>query len=328
MLPSGYPILKRFWYCIAPSAAISGKPFPFTLLGEAVVLWRDKEGLVRAVKDRCLHRTAKLSLGTVENGNIVCPYHGWTFSGTGQCVRVPQDVIEKPNPFGVPAYHCAERYNHVWVALEDPIHDIPLIAEFSDPGYRQVIEFREVWSVNPQRIVENSFDPAHIAFVHKNSFGTSDPSIDPFTLTETEDGFIFENDIRVLNPEHMKDALAIEEDETRRHSYNRFYLPFSRVGRIVYPTGLENILCTFLTPIDDTRTQFIQWVMRNDTEAEVSSEKVIAFDRLITNEDKDILESTDFNVPLDNSEGVELHMVADRPGMLMRKMLRHLAQAG
>jgi hypothetical protein len=59
-------------------------------------------------------------------------------------VRVPQDVIEKPNPFGVPAYRCIERYNHVWVALEEPIYDIPDITEFADPAYRQVIEFREV----------------------------------------------------------------------------------------------------------------------------------------------------------------------------------------
>lgn len=327
MRPSEAPLLRKFWYCVAPSTKITDKPFGFVLLNEPVALWRDGEGRVHAVKDRCLHRTAKLSLGYVENGNIVCPYHGWTFNGSGQCVKVPQDVEDKPNPFGVPGYRCVEKYNHVWVALEEPIYDIPEIPEFDDPNYRQVIEFCETWSANPLRIIENSFDAAHITFVHKESFGNPDPAINPFTVDETENGFIVQNDILVKNAEHMKSALSMEEDETRRRTFNRFYLPFSRVGRIRYPNGLENILCTFLAPISDTQTQFIQWVMRNDTEAAVPAEQVIAFDRQVTIEDRDVLESTDFNVPLDRSEGVELHMSSDRPGMLMRKQLRQLAAA-
>ncbi len=318
------PLLRRFWYCVAPSDTITDKPYGFTLLNEPIALWRDDEGAVRAVKDRCLHRTAKLSLGYVENGNIVCPYHGWAFSGSGQCVKVPQDVEDKPNPFGVPGYHCTEKYNHVWVALEEPMFDIPEIEEFDQTGYRQVIEFCETWSANPLRIIENSFDAAHITFVHKDSFGDPDPSIHPFTVDETENGFIVQNDIKVKNAEHMKSALGMEEDETRRRTRNRFYLPFSRVGRICYPNGLENILCTFLTPMDNQRTQFIQWVMRNDSEEDTPAEKVIAFDRQVTIEDRDVLESTDLNVPLDRSEGVELHMSSDRPGMLMRKQLRRL----
>ena len=66
----------------------------------------------------------------------------------------------------------------------------------------------------------------------------------------------------------------------------------------------------------------MQWVIRNDTEEQVPSETVIAFDKRVSLEDREVLETTDHNVPLDTSEGRELHMVCDRPGMLMRKKVR------
>jgi phenylpropionate dioxygenase-like ring-hydroxylating dioxygenase large terminal subunit len=324
MKPSELPALRKFWYCVGPSGALKDKPISVRILDEPIALWRDKSGAPRAVKDRCLHRTARLSLGSVEDGNIVCPYHGWRFDGAGHCVKVPQDVPEKPNPFGVTGYFCKEQYNHLWVALEEPIRDVPHISEFYAEGYRQVIEFSELWNANPLRIIENSFDAAHITFVHAASFGSPDPTVPPFTIEDEEDGFTVYSDIEVRNADHMKAALSMNDDTTRRSGGNHYIAPFSRIGRINYPNGLENILCTFITPCNDTSALFNQFVMRNDTEQQVPAEKVIAFDRQITNEDREVLESTDLNVPLDTSEGSELHMISDRPGMQMRKILRGL----
>jgi hypothetical protein len=68
----------------------------------------------------------------------------------------------------------------------------------------------------------------------------------------------------------------------------------------------------------------LQWVYRNDTEAQVSTAEVIAFDRAITLEDKAIIESCDPDVPLSVIEGEEQHMLSDRPGLIMRRMLSNL----
>jgi phenylpropionate dioxygenase-like ring-hydroxylating dioxygenase large terminal subunit len=323
MLMTQTPLLRRFWYNVARSAQITSEPFPFRLLGEAIVLWRDEHDVVHAVRDRCPHRTARLSQGWVEDGKIVCPYHGWAFDGAGTCVKVPQEP-DRLRAVSVAAYACAERYNHVWVAMEEPLFDIPSIPEFDTPGYRQVIEFREDWSANPLRIMENGFDAAHLTFVHKNSFGSSDPAVRPPTLEPTVDGFVARNVVQVKTPDHMKAALSTTADRTTRTTDNRFYLPFSRVAKITYPSGLENMLCTFLTPIDDTRTLFTQWVVRNDTAEQVPPETVIAFDRQVTLEDRVILEGTDDDVMLDPTESDEVSMASDRPGLLMRKMLNTL----
>ncbi len=322
MLMSQEPALRRFWYCLFPLAELDATPRPFRLLGENLAVWKDAEGEPRAVLDRCPHRTAKLSAGTVRDGAIVCPYHGWAFAGDGQCVHVPQDVLNKPVPFGVRAFHCQARYGQVWVCLDEPAADIPEVPQYGQPGFRQVFEFSEDWQCSALRIMENEFDAAHLSFVHATSFGSSNPVPSIATIEERSDGFVAYNEVDVRNPEDMRAALHMTEAKTVRRTTGRYMLPFNRVTEIAYPNGLKNVLVTWLTPIEDGRTRFNQFVMRNDSDAEVPAEQVIAFDRKVTLEDKVVLETTDPMVPLNVGEGVELHMPSDRPGLLMRRLLR------
>jgi hypothetical protein len=68
-----------------------------------------------------------------------------------------------------------------------------------------------------------------------------------------------------------------------------------------------------------------QWVYRSDSEADAPAEKVIAFDRAVTLEDRTVLETTTYDVPL--AMGAELHMPADKPGIEMRRRLADLLAA-
>jgi hypothetical protein len=74
----------------------------------------------------------------------------------------------------------------------------------------------------------------------------------------------------------------------------------------------------------DRTSMILQWVYRNDTEEQVSSADVVAFDRAVTLEDKRILESCDADVPLADTDGEEMHMRTDYPGVVMRRMLAQL----
>ncbi len=322
MLMARAPALRRFWYCLFPLAELDDGPRPFHLLGENIAVWKDADGTPHAVLDRCPHRTARLSGGHVHAGAIVCPYHGWAFAGDGRCVHVPQDVLNKPVRFGVAAYRCAVRYGQVWVCLGEPAAAIPEVAQFGQHGWRQVFEFSEDWACSALRIMENEFDTAHLSFVHAASFGAVDPIPSVAAIEQRPDGFIARNEMDVRNPEDMRSALQMTESVTVRRTTGQYMLPFNRVTEIAYPNGLNNVLVTWLTPMEDNRTRFNQFVMRNDTEEQVPASQVVAFDRKVTLEDKKVLETTDPMVPLDVGEGVELHMPSDRPGMLMRRMLR------
>ena len=82
--------LKDFWYVACLSTELtSGKPLARTLFGTNVVLFRDEHGRPVALRDRCLHRNARLSAGAVFHGRPGCPYHGWVYDGSGAVVEVP-----------------------------------------------------------------------------------------------------------------------------------------------------------------------------------------------------------------------------------------------
>ena len=178
MLATRQPILRRFWYPVMPAALVDQGPQPFTLLDERIVLWKDGSGRYSAMADRCPHRSAQLSRGWVDGNALVCPYHGWAYDGRGACVRVPQ----RPDSGGlkgtaVESFACTERYGHVWVALDEPLAPIPDWTEETDPAYRRIDQFYEPWNCAGFRLMENSFDNAHIHFVHRRTFGDiNDPN--------------------------------------------------------------------------------------------------------------------------------------------------------
>jgi phenylpropionate dioxygenase-like ring-hydroxylating dioxygenase large terminal subunit len=328
MLITQQPVFRRFWYPVIPLQHLEDGPQPFELLGEPLVLWLDEQGKPAAVRDRCCHRTAKLSLGHVAQGRICCPYHGWEFDGSGACVHVPQ---LKPNcaipaNYRVSAYACAERYGYVWVCLEDPLMDIPRIREAEDFNYRLIQEFYEPWQCAGLRVMENELDLAHPTFVHTETFGSEEhPTPDELDITETAWGIHVYGKLGVVNPELQQQNLKMVDGQTVRTLEMDWFMPFTIKLKIGYPNGLEHIVVNTMTPISDRTSQMVQFCVRNDTEADTPATDVIAFDRAVTLEDKRILESTDYDVPLSPSR--EEHMLTDRPGILIRRKIAALLKA-
>jgi phenylpropionate dioxygenase-like ring-hydroxylating dioxygenase large terminal subunit len=325
MLVTQQPLFRRFWYPVMPLEQLQAGPQSFTLLGEPLVLWLDSGGAPSAVRDRCCHRTAKLSLGQVNNGCIQCPYHGWQFNAAGECVHVPQLDAEKaiPATYRVDAFQCTSRYGYVWVCLEDPIAEIPVIDEASSPDYRVIQEFYEPWQTAGLRVMENELDLAHPTFVHTTTFGSEEhPIPDSLMVEDTDFGLRVTGLLGVVNPEQQQKNLKMDEAGTMRSLDMSWYIPFTIKLKITYPNGLEHIVVNTMTPISDRCSQMVQFCVRNDTEANTPAADVIAFDRAVTLEDKRILESTDYDVPL--SPSAEEHMFTDRPGVMIRKKVAAL----
>jgi phenylpropionate dioxygenase-like ring-hydroxylating dioxygenase large terminal subunit len=327
MLVTKQPVFRKFWYPVIPFTDLAEGPKSFTLLGQKIVLWLDAKGKPAAAKDRCCHRSAQLSLGKVVNGAIACPYHGWQFDSKGSCVYVPQlKGVSIPTTSHIDAYQCAESYGYVWVCLEDPIVDIPKISEAFEPDFRLIHEFYEPWKCAGLRVMENELDLAHPTFVHTSTFGSEDhPTPDLLEITETKEGLHAHGILGVVNPELQQQNLKMESAQTYRTLDMLWFMPFTIKLRIAYPNGLVHIVVNTMTPIDDSTSQMVQFCVRNDTENETPSRDVIAFDRAVTLEDKRILETTDYDVPLVPSR--EQHMFTDKPGLMMRKKIAELLKA-
>ena len=328
MLVTKQPVLRSFWHPVMPLSHLGDAPKAFRLLGEDIVLWKTADGGIACVQDRCCHRSAKLSLGFVEEGNIVCGYHGWAYGADGACVRVPQQAPDQPvSPrYRVNGYQAAEKYGYIWVLLGKELNGIPDLPEASKEGFRKVDQFYETWNIGALRLMENSFDSAHVAYVHRATFGNmANPEVKPREIVQSKFGFESRNVVPVVvRGDLAQKAIHTGGGSTTRDTTSVWYMPFIRRSAISYPTGLIHVIITCATPIDDTSARIIQWAYRNDTEEDVSTAEVIAFDRAIITEDKAILESCDPDVPLAVIEGEEQHMLSDRPGLVMRRMLSSL----
>ncbi len=327
MLVTQQAVFRKYWHACMPLSMLD-TPKPFRLLGQDLVLFLDGQDQPAALADRCCHRTARLSKGRSVDGNLQCGYHGWTYDRSGQVVFIPQYEGGRPIPkeYRTPSYRCIARYGYAWVALEEPIAEIPPIPEFDDPGYRTIFQFYETWATSPLRALENSFDNSHFSFVHRNTFGiAAQPQPSKYELVDGQEGFYAETLIDAANPVRWRRISGEPGPTTTRHMRNAYFLPFSRRLDIEYPSGIRHIIINAFTPIDDGHIQLCQWLFRNDSEAQCPMRDLIEFDYVVTREDKEILETTDPDALVDTRRrGVEYSMDSDRPGILIRKKLMEL----
>ena len=197
MLTTQQPVLRKFWHAVMPLSQLAQGPQPFRLLGQDIVVFLDATGEPAALRDRCCHRTAKLSKGWIKDGALQCAYHGWCYNPKGEVVHIPQweEGRSIPEQYKTRAYHCVSRYGYAWVCLEDPIADIPPIAEFGASGYRTIYQFYETWATSPMRALENSFDNAHFSFVHRATFGVAaNPKPSSYELVDTIAAFMLKRE--------------------------------------------------------------------------------------------------------------------------------------
>ena len=81
--------VRECWYVAAWGSEISSTPIARTLLDDPVVLYRQADGQVVALEDRCCHRNLPLSMGEVCRDTLVCSYHGLAYNRQGLCVNIP-----------------------------------------------------------------------------------------------------------------------------------------------------------------------------------------------------------------------------------------------
>ena len=190
-IPAGGPDPKTFdwaeaWYPVAYLDDLDKtQPTRFTLLERAIVIWWEPQANTwRVFEDKCPHRLAPLSEGRInEAGQLECPYHGWSFSGSGACEQVPQ----QPEPrrsnesrracaLSLPTTEAqgllfvypgtAEYAAQVPVPLIDPLEDDP-------DGWVVLNTFRDL-PYDALTLLENVLDASHIPYTHHKTVGKRD----------------------------------------------------------------------------------------------------------------------------------------------------------
>ena len=167
-----YP--RNLWYIAGFDEELPpGKLLARTYLGDNVVLYRAPDGSPRALEDRCPHRFAPLSAGTLQGDAIQCGYHGLTFDGSGTCVRNPHGAI--PKAACVRAYPVRERDRLLWIWMGEPEKaDDSLIADFSDIAAAPehgMFRGHLPTACDTMLLVDNIMDLSHVDFLHPTTLG-------------------------------------------------------------------------------------------------------------------------------------------------------------
>ncbi|MGQ9872339.1 aromatic ring-hydroxylating dioxygenase subunit alpha [Leptodesmis sp.] len=109
-------INPNHWYVVARSREVSDRPLGIVLWQQDIVLYRDSQGQVQALEDRCPHRFVKLSRGCVVGDDLECAYHGWRLNGKGQCTTVPYlEANQKLPPGAIRHYPVREQDGFIWL---------------------------------------------------------------------------------------------------------------------------------------------------------------------------------------------------------------------
>lgn len=162
-------LLRWYWHPIAAVSQLDENPVKrVKLLGESLVLYRDRSGNLGLISEVCAHRRASLLYGIPEPEGLRCPYHGWLYDGTGQCLEMPaeEDDTTFPSRIRIDAYPVQVLTGLIFAYLgPQPAPLLPRWDLFVCENVKRDIGF-QVIPCNWLQMQENNMDPAHLQWLH------------------------------------------------------------------------------------------------------------------------------------------------------------------
>ncbi len=183
--------LRRFWQPVAMGSELGELPVAIRILGEDLVLFRDKSGRVGLLERHCCHRGTSLEYGIVEDRGIRCCYHSWKFDVDGRILETPGEPADskiKEKTFQG-AYPALEHAGLVFAYMGPPElkPEFPYYDAFDLPDDKMV-PYSLTYPCNWLQIIENVMDPAHGVFLHTRiSFEHFAPAWGKLPVTEFQE---------------------------------------------------------------------------------------------------------------------------------------------
>jgi len=268
--PPNYPL--NCWYVIATSDEVGRSLLARQALGRRLLLFRTADGQATVLDDRCPHRAAPLSMGTLDGDRVVCAYHGFTYASDGRCVGVPS---QRHVPYGaqVRSYPVVERPPFVWVWPGHPARsrgtEPPDLPPLRESGWTVLGSAREM-AVNYLLLHDNALDRTHFPYVHPHRIHrgyVEDPPPLRIEVSETTVSYS-----RTFTPapligwQHDATGLSADTEYVQRET-GTFVSPALHVdemdiigpGQRVY----RGVFIRAFTPVDSGRTLIIWRGARN-----------------------------------------------------------------
>ncbi len=159
-----------------------GDIHPVSLAGRPLIMVRGSDGHVRVFHNVCRHRGLLLVDQPCRADTISCPYHGWTYDLSGQCVTIPYwdrstGKVHRPRPdegFGLLEVRSRHWLDAVFVDLAGsalPFDQVitPLASRWATESFdplRVITTWEATTPSNWKLVLENFMDAYHLGFVH------------------------------------------------------------------------------------------------------------------------------------------------------------------
>jgi len=258
-------VLRRYWWPVGIAEDLKEKPTFVRVLGEDLVLFRDRRGRAGLIEARCAHRRANLCLGTVGLEGLRCRYHGWLYDTQGRILDAPgtlpgSDLKER---FRQRAYPVEELGGLIFAYLGPaPAPLLPRFDFLTKPGLRlaRVIGFA---NSNWLQLAENGCDPLHVTFAHAMSWGGVASAPIHMSFDETDWGLIY----RSGRPIDRRERFAYREQHwllpgvtLASEGYGR--MTANDFGSLKLSHALMPRGARYNVPLDDTHTMLVRaiWV--------------------------------------------------------------------
>jgi phenylpropionate dioxygenase-like ring-hydroxylating dioxygenase large terminal subunit len=199
----GGEYLRRFWQPVAYLREIEERPLRVRILGEDLVVFRDRSGAAGVLHLHCCHRGTSLEYGRVEAHGIRCCYHGRVFDVDGTILEMPgEPAAERLRREFKQGAYPAHVFAGIVFAYMGPIElkpPFPRYDKFEVPGMKLAPGPRLPFACNWVQVKENSMDPAHTAILHawEGMFASEFAKFPQITWSETPAGMIYAASRRV-----------------------------------------------------------------------------------------------------------------------------------
>ena len=251
-------LMRRFWQPVALASEVGDRPLALTILGEKLVLFRDKSGNLGLFHRHCAHRGTSLEFGIPMARGLRCCYHGWTYDVDGRCLETPGEPPHSQLKGSIVqgAYPVREVDKLVFAYLGPPdaLPDMPIWDTQNQPE-TTVEPFSILFDCNWLQTHENGIDPIHAVFLHarpgRESFGDVFFALPRLDIVETPYGAGAQTTRRAGDYIWTRIAdLALP---------NAAHIPVPWVDTAQEQFFTHAGVLRWCVPIDDARNLFIGW---------------------------------------------------------------------
>lgn len=330
--------LKNSWYVAAWSHEVLGDTLlERTILCEPILMYRQADGTVVAMDNRCPHRKAPLSKGRREGDTIRCMYHGLQFEPTGRCIEIPGQP-NVPEKLCLRSYPVVEKERWIWIWMGDPAQANPALLPPTPtlkhpewpykPGYMH-------YQADYLLICDNLLDFSHLSYVHEKTLGGSPniAEVEP-RIERIERGLQVTRDVANTVPAPYHQRLGKFSGKVDRRFRYEFLLPgILLLHAHVKPAGqadddmsgaLQFDSCQALTPETTNTTHYFYMQAHKFKQDDITITESI-YQSLCTafEEDRRMIEAQQRMLLLPERSPMQM-IIADKGLAMFRRMLAQM----